>query len=171
MSTPFLGEIRMFGFNFATKGWAACDGQLLPISQNTALFSLLGTFYGGNGQTNFALPNLQASFVIGTGQGPGLTDRVVGETGGTAAVTLLAAEMASHGHTLTVSDLPADRSNAAGNYLAVPPDPVYLQSAPNASTFPQTALPTGGGQPHNNLSPFLAVNFCIAMQGIFPPRN
>jgi microcystin-dependent protein len=171
MSSPFLGEIRMFGFNFPPRGWAYCNGQLLPISQNTALFSLLGTMYGGNGVTNFSLPNLQSSVVVGRGQGPGLTDHVIGETGGAAAVTLTMAEMPSHGHLLTVSDLPADRSNATGNYLGVPPDPVYASLPPTRSTSPLTAQVAGGGLPHNNLSPHLVVNFCIALQGLFPARN
>lgn len=171
MSSPFVGEIRMFGFNFPPNGWAFCNGQLLPISQNTALFSLLGTFYGGNGQTNFALPNLQASFVVHQGQGPGLTDRSLGEASGSASVTLTASEIPVHAHTLPVSDLPADRSNATGNYLAVPPDPVFAAGVANTSTSPNTLQPAGGGVPHNNLSPYLAVNFCIAMSGIFPARN
>ena len=153
MSNPFVGEIRMFGFTFAPKGWAFCDGQILPISQNTALFSLLGTQYGGNGTSNFALPDLQARFVIGQGPGPGLTPRVMGETGGSSSVTLLNAEMAAHAHLLPVSSLPADRSNATGNYLAIPPDPVYVNGAGNTSTFPLTAQPVGGGLPHNNVSP------------------
>ncbi|HEY1325790.1 MAG TPA: tail fiber protein [Casimicrobiaceae bacterium] len=171
MSSPFLGEIRMFGFNFPPRGWAYCNGQLLPISQNTALFALLGTMYGGNGVSNFALPNLQASVVVGRGQGPGLSNRVVGETGGEPAVSLTAAEMPVHAHVLPVSDLPADRSNATGNFLGVPPDPVYASGPPTRSTSPVTAQVVGGGLPHNNLSPYLAVNFCIALQGIFPARN
>ena len=171
MSSPFVGEIRMFGFNYAPAGWSFCNGQLLPIAQNTALFSLLGTFYGGNGTTNFALPNLQASFVVNQGQGPGLTDRLLGEVGGSAGVTLAANEIPVHAHVLPVSDLPADRSNATGNYLAVPPDPVYAVGAPNTGTSPATLAPVGGGTPHNNLSPYLAINFCIALVGIFPARN
>jgi microcystin-dependent protein len=170
MASPFLGEIRMFGFNFAPRGWAFCSGQIMSIAQNTALFSLLGTTYGGNGTTNFALPNLQASLVIGQGQGPGLTDRIIGETGGQANVTLATTEMPSHGHTLQVSSSPADRSNAAGSFFAVPPDPVYLGGT-TGSTDPRTAQIAGGGLPHNNLSSYLALNFCIAMQGIFPTRN
>jgi microcystin-dependent protein len=171
MSNPFVGEIRMFGFNFAPKGWAFCNGQLLPISQNTALFSLLGTQYGGNGQSNFALPDLQASLVVHQGQGPGLTDRVIGEIGGSANVTLLATEIPAHAHTFPVSDQPADRSNASGNFLAVPPDPVYATGGATSSTAPGTLLAAGSSLPHNNLQPYLAVNFCIAMQGVFPARN
>jgi microcystin-dependent protein len=171
MSSPFLGEVRMFGFNFPPRNWAYCNGQLLPISQNTALFALLGTQYGGNGLANFALPNLQASVVVGRGQGPGLTDRTSGEVGGSATVTLTTPEMPSHSHAVTVSDLPADRSNATGNVLGVPSDPVYAGGPPTRSTSPVTAQPTGVGLPHNNLSPYLAVNFCIALQGIFPSRN
>ena len=171
MSSPFVGEIRMFGFTFPPAGWASCNGQILSIAQNTALFSLLGTTYGGNGQTTFALPNLQASFVVHRGQGPGLSDRVQGEVGGSASVTLTANEMPAHVHALPMSDLPADRSNATGNYLAVPPDPVYAIGAANTGTSPNTLQPAGGGVPHNNLSPYLAVNFCIALQGIFPARN
>src|SRR6266568_1939545 len=127
MSQPFIGEILIVGYNFAPRGFAFCNGQVLPISQNTALFSLLGTTYGGDGISNFALPNLQGCTPIGSGQGPGLTDRILGEVGGAANVTLTSAEMPAHLHTVTTSSQNADRSNAAGNYLAIPSDPMYVQ--------------------------------------------
>lgn len=172
MATPFVGEIWMAGFNFAPKGFALCDGQLLPISQNTALFSLLGTTYGGDGKVTFALPNLQGSVPIGSGQGPGLTDRILGEVGGESTVTLLSSEMPSHLHNLAVSTADADRSNATGNFFGVPADPLYVQQAGQIPGATVGASPVaGGGLPHNNLSPYLVLTFIIALQGIFPARN
>ncbi|MGE5170199.1 MAG: phage tail protein [Rudaea sp.] len=170
MATPFLGEIYVVPYNFAPRNFAFCDGQTLSIAQNTALFALLGTSYGGNGTTTFALPDLRGRTPIGMGQGPGLSQRIIGESAGSATVTLSVAEMSAHAHTPVTSPAPADRSNARGNYLAVPPDPVYANAAPNAS-LGNALLPSGGGQPHNNLPPYLVVNFVIAMQGIFPSRN
>ena len=170
MSQPFVGEIYIVPYNFAPRGFAFCNGQIMAISQNTALFSLLGTTYGGDGKTTFALPDLQGRTPIGSGQGAGLSTRVIGEVGGAASVTLLASEMPAHTHTVATSPEPADRSNARGNYLASPPDPAYSSAAANASlgnVLPQA----GGGLPHNNLSPYLALNFIIALQGVFPARN
>ena len=176
MSDPFVAEIRIFGFNFAPRGWAFCNGQILPISQNTALFSLLGTTYGGNGQSTFALPNLQDSAPMHPGQGPGLSLHDLGETGGSEVVTLLQSEMPAHSHALKADTAdPADvqapsaavvlaRSNG-GN--------AYLNPAP-ASLVPMSFLaigPAGGDLPHNNMMPFLALSFCIALQGVFPPRT
>jgi microcystin-dependent protein len=172
MATPFLGEIVIVPYNFAPRGFAFCDGQILPISQNTALFSLLGTTYGGNGTTNFALPDLQGRTPVSSGQGPGLTDRGLGESAGEVNVTLLAQEMPAHNHALSVSTDKADRSNATGNYFAVPPDPTYVQQAGAGVGVTAGAVPiAGGGQPHNNRSPYLVLNFVIALQGIFPARN
>lgn len=170
MATPFLGEIYIVPYSFAPRGFAFCNGQILSIAQNTALFSLLGTTYGGNGTTTFALPDLQGRTPIGFGQGAGLSNRTLGEAGGAATVTLGINEMPAHAHAVTTSSEPADRSNARANYLAVPPDPVYSSTASDAS-LGNAMTPAGGGQPHNNLSPYLAVNFVIALQGIFPSRN
>lgn len=171
MSEPFIGEVRMAGFNFAPRGWAFCNGQVLSIAQNTALFSLLGTTYGGNGQTTFALPNLQGRLPMHTGQGPGLSNRVQGEQGGSANVTLLATEMPAHSHALATAAVPADRATATGNRLAQPRDPVYRNAAPDGQLAGAAIGASGGSLPHNNLSPYLAVNFIIALQGIFPSRN
>jgi microcystin-dependent protein len=176
MSSPFLGEIRVFGFNFAPRGWALCNGQLLPISQNTALFAILGTTYGGNGTSTFALPNLQGSAPLNVGQGPGLTDRVPGEIGGSADVTLTNSQMPSHSHALQCSTNLADQHAAAGN---IPAPGVarrgqnFYASTGGANPAMQSSLVglAGGSLPHNNLPPFLALNFCIALQGIFPARN
>lgn len=172
MATPYLGEILIVPYNFAPKGFAFCNGQILSIQQNTALFSLLGTTYGGNGTTNFALPDLQGRTPLSSGQGPGLSLRDLGEFAGESSVTLLTTQIPSHNHQLNVSTNGADRSNATGNYFAVPPDPVYLQqvAAGGGTTLGATQV-TGGGQPHNNRSPYLTLNFVIAMQGIFPARN
>ena len=180
MADPFVAEIRMFPFNFAPKGWAFCNGQLLPISQNTALFSLLGTTYGGNGQSTFALPNLQGSTVMQHGQGQGLSLRDLGQTGGSEAVTLLQSEMPAHTHAAQATTLiantqqPSSATLARGAYSfqgnggAVP---MYFNGAPDVQMAPQ-ALATGGGSlPHNNMQPYLTVNFNIALQGVFPPRS
>jgi microcystin-dependent protein len=172
MATPFLGEIVIVPYNFAPRGFAFCNGQILPISQNTALFSLLGTTYGGNGTTNFALPDLRGRTPISSGQGPGLTNRGLGESAGEENVTLLPQEMSAHSHPLTVSTSDADRSNATGNYFAVPPDPMYVQQPGASPGVTVGAVPLAGGNlPHNNLSPYLVLNFVIAQQGIFPARN
>lgn len=182
MSSPFVAEIRMFGFNFAPTGWALCNGQLLPISQNTALFSLLGTTYGGNGQTTFALPDLQAAVPIHPGQGPGLSDRVLGEASGSDSVTLTTSEIPLHNHSFNVTTTVGTVTTSSGNQLAKPQtgNPVsgitqgryFSTGATNATLNPATSIvPNGSGQPHNNLMPYLVVNFCIALQGIFPPRG
>lgn len=174
MSDQFVAEIRAFPFNFAPKGWAMCNGQLLPISQNTALFSLLGVTYGGDGKSTFALPNIQGNAVMAPGQGPGLSLHDLGETGGSGSVTLLAQEMPQHTHALRVHALdPADlnapsaqrslaRSNGGNAYG--PQDGGMVPMAPSAVTL------YGKSQPHNNTQPVLVLNYCIAMQGIFPSR-
>jgi len=173
MADPFVAEIRIFGFNFAPVGWAACDGQILPISQNTALFSLLGVNYGGNGSSNFALPNLQGRTPISQGTGPGLTPRQVGENGGAASVTLISSEMPSHTHAVNVASgagAVADRANATGNVLGIPADATYA-SGGQTPMHPAAVSLAGGNQPHNNMQPFLTFTFCIALQGVFPPRS
>jgi len=167
---PFVAEIRIVGCNFAPKGWAQCNGQILPISQNTALFSLLGTTYGGNGTTNFALPNLQGATPMHAGQGPGLTLRDLGETGGEPSVTLLASEIPSHTHTLNGTTAAATTGAPAGLKVAAGPG---IYAAPNADTgamAAQALAPSGGSQPHNNRQPYLGLMFIIALQGVFPPR-
>ncbi|HZH66819.1 MAG TPA: tail fiber protein [Flavisolibacter sp.] len=166
---PFVAEIRMMPFNFAPRGWAFCNGQLLPISQNTALFSLLGTTYGGNGQSTFALPDLQGRVPMQPGQGPGLSLHDLGEMSGTEQVTLLESEIPAHNHTLSGTTLPATSNNPAGNLPARAN--LYSNSISNLVQMSYQALvPAGGSLPHNNMMPYLTVNFCIAMQGVFPSR-
>jgi microcystin-dependent protein len=174
MANPFVAEIRIFPFNFAPTGWAFCDGQLLPISQNTALFSLLGTTYGGNGQSNFALPNMQGNAPMHPGQGPGLTLHDLGETGGSQYVTLLQSEIPAHTHSAGAQNIPLGgvvtpspttslNRPASGNLFTHTNQPVMM--APEAIAI------AGGDQPHNNMMPYLTLNFCIALQGVFPPRT
>lgn len=175
MSNPFVAEIRIFTGGFAPKGWALCDGQLMPISQNTALFSLLGTTYGGNGTSNFALPNLQGCVPMQAGQGPGLTLRDLGETGGEQTVTLLQTEMPAHTHTAQAvagsnsidpgGNVWANGQKGFGN--------VYAPSAggSNANMSPFGLSISGGSLPHNNMPPFLGLTFIIALQGVFPARS
>jgi len=171
MTAPFVGEIKIFGFNFPPRNYTFCSGQLLPISQNTALFSLLGTTFGGNGTTNFALPNLQGRAPMGFGTAPGLTPRDLGETAGSETVTLLQTEMPSHNHAVSAQGSRADRANASGAALAVSADQLYSTAGPGTLMHPQEIGLVGGNQPHNNLQPLLALNFCIALRGIFPARN
>ena len=169
MATPFIAEIVMFGGNFAPRGWAFCQGQLLSIAQNTALFSLLGTTYGGNGQTTFALPDLRGRVPIQQGSGPGLTPRVLGEQGGTETVTLQVTQMPAHTHTVSASTAAAGDTVPTGNVLS---EGSIYHAAPGNTTLSPTAIgASGGSQPHNNIQPFLALNFIIATQGIFPSRN
>lgn len=176
MADPFVAEIRIFPFNFAPKGWAWCDGQLLPLSQNTALFSLLGTTYGGNGKSNFALPDLQGRAPMHPGQGPGLSLHDLGETGGSETVTLLESEIPSHSHGLMGLGAPANRTNPVGNSIArTSAGNVFIPGSgpvpPIVSMSDQSLPPAGGDQPHNNLQPYLTFYFCIALQGVFPPRG
>jgi microcystin-dependent protein len=168
MSEPFLGEVRIFPFNFSPRGWAFCNGQLLPINQNTALFSLLGTTYGGNGQTTFALPNLQGRTPIGFGQGPGLSSYQLGEGGGVETVTLTQQQLPPHTHPLMASSSAATTGTPGVTAaLATPGVPIY---APAQNLVPMG--PVGGpGQPHGNRQPYTVLNYCIALQGIFPSRN
>ncbi len=176
MSEPFLGEIRMFGGNFAPRGWALCNGQLLSISQNAALFSLLGTTYGGNGQTNFALPNLQGRVPMHWGQGPGLSPRALGESSGSESVTLLTNQMPAHNHTLSANNNQGDTFSPGGAVSASAVDssqqPLNIYSSTANATMAPTAIGlAGGGQPHANMQPYQCVSFIIALQGIFPSRN
>ena len=176
MADPFVAEIRIFPFNFAPKGWAWCDGQLMPLSQNTALFSLLGTTYGGDGKSNFALPDLQGRAPMHPGQGPGLSLHDLGETGGSETVTLLESEIPAHTHQVMALNFPGDNlapgptislaASTGGNaYTAAASNPPLTNAA-----F-QALAPAGGSQPHNNLMPYLTFYFCIALQGVFPPRS
>jgi microcystin-dependent protein len=183
MSDQFLAEIRIFPFNFAPIGWAQCNGQIMSISQNTALFSLLGTNYGGNGQSTFGLPNFQGAVPINQGQGPGLSLYDVGQTGGSTNVTLLQNQIATHTHLVNADQDPATSNSPAGQIFmrgiwGTPPADggvaLYstLATGDTLSSFNLLAIgPAGGTQPHNNLMPYLALNFCIALSGIFPPRS
>lgn len=180
MSDQYVGEIRMVGFNFAPNGWALCNGQLLPISQNQALFSLLGTYYGGNGVQTFALPNLQSRVPIHQGTGLGLSTYEIGEIGGSENVTLLSAQMPQHSHLVGVSNLAgsvADPTNAilaqgnSGTGRSPVPVTDYVSTAATGSLSPATISMTGGSQPHSNIQPYLCINFIIALQGIFPSRQ
>ena len=190
---PFVGQVSIFAFSFAPKGWAFCQGQMMPISQNTALFSILGTAYGGNGATTFALPNLQGCAAVGAGQGPALSEYPLGEQGGVPHVTLSAAELPSHRHPFTASRNVATAQNPQGNLLAratrqggrgadagaPAPGPTQIEAdfySPNPGNA-KTALasgtigPSGEGRPHNNMQPYLMLNFCIALQGAMPRRG
>lgn len=174
MADPFVAEIRIFPFNFAPKGWAWCDGQLLPLSQNTALFSLLGTTYGGNGQSNFALPDLQGRAPMHPQQGTGLSLHDLGETGGSETVTLQESEIPAHAHGMRAVSQPGDLADPTGRSLARSSAGNPYQTAANANLVqmaPQTIGPSGGDQPHNNMQPYLSFYFCIALQGVFPPRT
>jgi microcystin-dependent protein len=171
---PFVAEIRIFPFNFAPTGWAFCDGQLLPLSQNTALFSLLGTTYGGDGKSNFALPNMQGNAPMHPGQGPGLSLHDLGETGGEQTVTLLQTEIPAHSHSVGAQNVALGGvATPAGNTLSRPASGnLYNLASPSpVAMSPQAILPAGGSGPHNNLQPYLTLNFCIALQGVYPPRT
>lgn len=176
MADPFVAEVRIFPFNFAPKGWAFCDGQILPLSQNTALFSLLGTMYGGNGQSTFALPDFQGSAVIDVGQGPGLSEYFQGVVGGSDALTLLVSEMPAHAHSVMALNSDFGTLNAPSplRCLARSGSATAYQSNSNTGITqmsPNAISPAGGDQPHNNLMPYLTLNFNIALQGVFPPRT
>ena len=182
MSSFYLGQITMFGFQFAPRGWALCNGQTLSIQQNAALFALLGTSYGGNGVTNFMLPNLQAAVPLCEGQGQGLSSYVLGQVGGNAGVTLLQNQLPSHNHTFNATKSNATAATVPGNLVAKPtvssPNPAYFYANQGTSP-PLTFVPLGAGacatagqnQPHSNLMPSLTISFCIALTGIFPSRN
>lgn len=174
MADPFLAEIRILGCNFPPRGWALCNGQVLPISQNTALFSLLGTMYGGDGRTTFALPNLQGMTPMHAGQGQGLSQRDVGESGGTEAVTLLASEIPSHTHQLAANTADLGDTNVPGTntvFAQSAGGTLYQSSTDQSQLDPNAVTVAGGSLPHNNMQPYLTLNFCIALQGIYPPRG
>ncbi|WP_034344063.1 phage tail protein [Deinococcus misasensis] len=172
MADPFVAEIRIFPFYFAPTGWAFCNGQILPISQNTALFSLLGTTYGGDGKSTFALPDLQGSAAMHPGQGQGLSLRDLGEIGGAQYVTLLQTEMPAHSHTLSASlgeateRAPAGQMPASGVGVGL-----FSVSSANSMMAFEGLAPAGGSMPHNNMQPYLTLNFCIALQGVYPSRG
>jgi microcystin-dependent protein len=175
MASPFVAEIRIFPFNFAPKGWAFCDGQILPLSQNTALFSLLGTTYGGDGKSNFALPNLQGSAPMHPGQGPGLSLHDLGETGGEDSVTLLQTEMPAHSHSVNADSgggSANDPTNAVWAATLIGRQGTNTYGTTGGANMNPLALSLAGSSlPHNNLMPYLALNFCIALQGVYPPRT
>lgn len=176
MSTPYIGEIRTFGFNFAPYNWAFCDGQIIAISQNTALFSILGTTFGGNGTTTFGLPNMQGNAPMHWGNGPGLTPRTLGEQLGSASVTLTAQQLPAHNHmaiggtaggSQQVAKITPQAELSSGN-----PGQIYSTTiTPQVAFSPKAIGVSGQSQPHNNLQPLQAVNFCIALYGVFPSRN
>lgn len=171
MSEPFIAEIRIFASTFAPSGWADCNGAILPIAQNTALFSLVGTTFGGDGRTSFGLPNLQGRAPMHPGTGPGLTSRQLGETGGSATVTLNASSLPAHTHALQASTDEATTSQADGKLPAVTREDAYATGGTTASMSPGAVQLVGGGQAHNNLQPYLVLRFIIALQGIFPSRS
>lgn len=170
---PYLAEISIFAGNFAPVGYAFCSGQLISISQNTALFSLLGTTYGGNGVTNFALPDLRGRVVIGAGQGSGLSNFDLGQVGGEEDHTLTVQEIPAHSHAVMAQSGEGNANAPAGNVLAGAVEPVsgYSSAAPNSAMSANTISAAGGSQPHNNLPPYLAINYIIALTGIFPSRS
>jgi microcystin-dependent protein len=174
MADPFVAEVRIFPFNFAPKGWAWCDGQLLPLSQNTALFSLLGTTYGGNGKSNFALPDLQGNAPMHPGQGPGLSLYDLGQTGGAETVTLLETEIPSHSHAFRSSNDPGGTNTPTNATLGRPfgrGNNLYNPATtPLVQMNAEMVASSGGDQPHNNMQPYLTFYFCIALQGVFPAR-
>ncbi len=178
MPEPFIGLIVMFGCNFAPQGWAFCNGNLQSIAENSALFSLIGTTYGGDGQETFALPDVRGRVPIGQGQGPGLSNRTIGEVSGTESVTLLSSQMPAHNHLFNVNNTGANvHAPVANSTIGAATDingdasMAYGTSAPNVTMAPGSISVAGGGQPHNNLMPFLTINYCIALFGIFPSRN
>jgi microcystin-dependent protein len=166
MAEPFLGEVRIMSFNYPPRGWAFCNGQLLPINQNQALFSLLGTMYGGNGQTTFALPNFQGRLPVHLGSG--LTQ---GQAGGEVSHTLTTTEMPAHSHLARAGSGVANQLTGAAGLWANGGQPAYSSAAPNAAMRADAVTSVGGSQPHNNMSPYLVLNFCIALSGIFPSRT
>ena len=166
MADPFVSEIRIFPFNFAPTGWAFCDGQLLPLSQNTALFALLGTTYGGNGQTTFALPNLRGQVPIHTGNG-----HTLGEKAGSSSVTITPQQLPQHIHFLQASSLGGNQLTPSNGLLGNVQAKIYNDPVSLTTLSPQSVSNVGGSQPHNNMMPYLVLNFCIALQGIFPSQN
>ena len=167
MSQPFIGEIRMFGGNFAPAGWAFCEGQLIPISENDALFTLIGTTYGGDGQETFALPDLRGRLPIHQGNG-----FVLGQNGGVETVTLSIQQIPSHNHAMVASKDQADQITGGNGIVATPPSlSMYFTAPPDTALNPNTMLPVGGSQPHDNFQPYLCIDFIISLFGIFPPQS
>lgn len=178
MDEMFMSAIAIFGFDWAPRNWASCNGQLLAIAQNQALFSLLGTTFGGNGVSTFALPDLRGRAPVGMGQGLGLSNITLGQPGGSSSVTLISTQLPTHNHSVLVNNSKAALSAPANNeYLAEATDlnsdasKVYSSSAPNVVLSPNTLANAGGNQPHENMQPYIVVNYCIALYGIFPSRN
>ena len=173
MSQPYYGEIRMFGGNFAPLGWAMCNGQLMSIVENDALFTLIGTTYGGDGQTTFGLPDLRGRIPIHAGQGPGLSNRVRGESSGVETVTLTVNQLSAHGHALASSTDTATQASPAGNLLAQPStiDLYRPATVPSAALSPNAITSAGGSQPHDTMGPFLSITFIIALEGLFPTQG
>jgi microcystin-dependent protein len=175
VSNPYVAEIRIFPFDFAPVGWAQCNGQLLPISQNAALFSLIGTFYGGNGTTNFALPDLQGRIPIDAGQGTGLSPYPIGDSGGAEQVTLLSSMVPGHTHTLQANAREAELNNPGPHNSLARSKPVTIYKTPSSAVQPLASgvlgAAVGGNQPHANVMPYLTLNVCIALQGVFPARS
>ncbi|MEO5931915.1 MAG: tail fiber protein [Candidatus Kapaibacterium sp.] len=175
MAEPFIGQIIMTGFNFAPRGYATCDGQLLSIAQNTALFSLLGTTFGGDGRVTFGLPDLRGRVPVHQGQGPGLTNRTMGEVSGSESVTLISSQMPMHNHLMSTTNVAGAVATPNGNFLAASSDPnavtSYRPTSDGSTLNPQSIGLAGGNQPHNNMQPYLVISFSIALEGIFPSRN
>jgi len=171
MSEPFIAEVKIWAGNFAPRGWAFCQGQLLPLAQNTALFSLIGTYYGGDGRTTMGLPNLQGRAAMHAGSGSGLTPRQLGEKGGEPNVTLISAQMPSHNHNAMGAGLSANQVSPAGNTWSGSAQRTYSAGNPDQSMNPAALQPSGGGQPHNNWHPYLVLDFIIALVGIYPQRS
>ena len=173
MSTPFVGEIKLFGGGFAPLGWAPCDGRLLQINNHDALFALIGTTYGGDGQTTFAVPDLRGRVPVHQGAGPGLGGNVsLGEKGGAESVTLAPSSMPTHNHGFVASQNPGSTTNPPSNVVAqIPLGSVYIQDAPSVQLASQSVPPTGGSQPHENMQPFLVITFIIALEGLFPQQT
>ena len=171
MSTPFIGTVRMFGGNFAPIGHALCNGQIMAISQNSALFALIGTTYGGDGQVTFGLPDLRGRVPIHQGQGSGLSNYVIGQVSGTESVTLISSQMPTHTHPMTANSNNGDTSSPTNNFFAASGSSIYSNAVPNAPMNPQSTSLAGGNQPHDNMLPFQVINFIIALEGIFPTQN
>jgi microcystin-dependent protein len=171
MSDPFLGEIRLFPYDFAPLGWALCDGSVLSIAENTALFSLLGTTYGGDGRSTFALPDLRGRVAVSSGHGPGLSDHQLGQLGGDETVTLTTGSLPAHSHDVAANSSRGAHASPKGKVPGhASSGTVYADATDGAKMKSHTIAPTGGGQPHDNLQPYLALSYCIAMEGIFPSR-
>jgi microcystin-dependent protein len=171
MSDPFLGEIRLLPYDFAPLGWALCDGSVLSIAQNTALFSLLGTTYGGDGRTTFALPDLRGRVAVSSGQGPGLSDHLLGQVGGDETVTLATDELPAHSHAVAAHRTRGSHASPNGRVPGHSSSgTVYADASDGTQMSAHTIAATGGGQPHDNLQPYLALNYCIATEGIYPSR-